>query len=110
MARWQRPAPVSRVLKLDGVAHAHRCRACAVRYQDACHSAGLDDRCARCRSGSDREHPLWVINHMPQDCCRHDSRLATHDDRKTYHLGGTSTWWICSTCKRTHPNNPKETP
>ncbi len=91
--------------KLFGRLHAHGCRDCHTRYEDACIAPDQDGRCTACRGG--RPWQLLIENARPKTCCIDQSRLASKDDRATYRLAGTHLWWICTSCKRTHPYDPK---
>lgn len=105
--KWKpKPATSSAQPRLGGSPHAHACLQCGERYEDACETSAEDDICASCRHG--HPWPFWRTSRLPQTCCRSNSRKATKDDRSTYRLGGQATWWICLTCKRTHPYDPKE--
>lgn len=85
--------------------HAHGCKRCVVRYEDACATPGEDGLCTGCRGG--KVWQLLIDNRLPVDCCRELSRLATKEQKLTYRLGGTRLWFICPTCARTHPFNPR---
>lgn len=89
--------------------HAHGCRQCRARYVDACTTRDEDHLCIECRGGIPWR--LLIANAAPRPCCVTHGRLATKDEKKTYALAGRSNWFICPTCKRTHPTRPalKET-
>lgn len=84
--------------------HAHGCRQCRTRYQDNCEQHGEDDLCPKCSGLAPSQ--LLIDNAAPHDCCYARSRLATKDERKTYHLAGRSNWFLCIACGRTHPTRP----
>ncbi len=86
--------------------HAHACRRCRVRYTDACTQRTEDDLCTSCRGG--RPWQLLIDNAAPHDCCYDHSRLATKDEKTLYLLAGRSNWFICATCRRTHPTRPRK--
>jgi hypothetical protein len=92
---------------LKGTYHAHGCVRCTTRYMDACEMHTDDALCTPCRGGL-----AWqelIDSAAPHDCCRLNSRLVTKDEKGTYKLAGTRLWFICSTCARTHPFNPRRT-
>ncbi len=93
---------------LKGSLHAHGCTRCHERYVDACQKLKDDALCTRCRGG--RPWMLLIHNAHPQDCCTASSRLASKDEREAYRLAGAHIWFICATCKRTHPYDPTRTP
>lgn len=86
--------------------HAHACTTCGERYGDNCANSPQDEVCPACKAG--HGWPLWRTNRLPADCCKIESAPTTKDDRALYRLGGAVDWWICKTCKRTHPYDPKE--
>lgn len=86
--------------------HHHGCRQCRTRYSDNCADRGEDDLCTGCRGGIPSQ--LLIDSAAPKACCYAGARLATRDERKTYALAGRSNWFICPTCKRTHPTRPKK--
>jgi hypothetical protein len=92
---------------LSGSRHAHGCTRCAVRYEDACTEHTIDGLCTACRGG--RAWQLLIDNAAPHECCTHNSRLVSKAEKITYHLAGTRLWFICATCSRTHPFNPRRT-
>ncbi len=91
-----------------GSRHAHGCRECNLRYEDACTTPKDDGLCTRCRGG--RPWMLLIAHASPHDCCRERARLASKDERDIYRLAGAHLWFICALCKRTHPFNPATTP
>jgi hypothetical protein len=90
---------------LKGSYHAHGCVRCGTRYQDACESHQVDALCTTCRGG--RAWQLLIDNAAPHPCCHQHARLVTKDEKQIYRLGGTRLWFICSSCARTHPYNPR---
>jgi hypothetical protein len=88
--------------------HAHGCRSCHFRYEDACERPNLDGLCTTCRGG--HAWQLLIVNAEPKQCCLDTARLATKEERDTYKLAGTHLWFICLTCKRTHPFDPRRDP
>lgn len=89
--------------------HAHGCRQCDGRYEDTCDDNKSDTVCGSCRVGKSLDQRgLLFDNRRPKECCRDNSRPASKEEIKTYRLAGAHKWWICATCKRTHPFNPKE--
>jgi hypothetical protein len=86
-------------MKLSGSRHAHGCKRCAIRYEDACTDPLTNGPCTSCRGG--RAWQLLIENALPQQCCLEHSRLATKDERETYRLAGSTLWWICSRCAPT---------
>lgn len=90
--------------KTAGSLHAHGCRRCRTRYQDACLSPEADARCTSCNGG--RAWQLLIDNANPRPCCQ-QARLATKEERERYRLAGQQLWFICLTCARTHPFDPK---
>lgn len=89
------------------VFHAHGCLGCGRRYADTCRSPLANGRCNTCRLG----HPPSVtdLNREPRACCKEDSKLVTDNETlNRYNLGGPGPWWLCRTCSRTQPRNPKE--
>lgn len=97
---------MAKSVSLNGGAHAHACTACRERYEDPCKTADVDALCASCAGGSPVS--FTRLNRMPQPCCRVKSQSATSELRQQYRLGGAGPWWICLSCKRTHPYDPKE--
>lgn len=93
---------------LKGNLHAHGCTGCATRYEDACATPAVNGRCTRCRGG--RAWQLLIDNRLPGPCCRDKARLVTKAQKETYRLGGTTLWFICPQCARTHPFDPRRTP
>lgn len=93
---------------LAGSLHAHGCAACHTRYEDACPTPADDARCTPCRGGQPWQY--LIDNRAPRDCCRQNARLATKDDKSRYKLAGSRLWFICPTCSRTHPFDPKPKP
>lgn len=89
---------------LNNARHAHGCVRCHTRYEDACPTAETDSLCITCRGG--RGWQLLIDNARPTDCCVAGSRLATKDQMAVYRLAGGHLWFICTTCRRTHPFNP----
>jgi hypothetical protein len=87
-----------------GSRHAHGCTSCHTRYEDACLTPDTDGRCTGCRGG--KPWTLLIENASPKTCCIAQGRPATKDERKTYKLAGAHVWFICPTCKRTHPFDP----
>ncbi len=83
--------------------HAHGCRRCRTRYEDACSDRREDGLCTTCRGG--RGFLLLVANRAPRACCL-ASRLVTKEERTLYALAGRSNWHICPHCRRTHPYKP----
>jgi hypothetical protein len=90
---------------LKGTLHAHGCIRCHLRYQDACRQHTEDGLCTSCRGG--KAWQLLIDNASPKDCCTATARLVTKDERSSYRLAGAHVWFICATCKRTHPFDPK---
>ena len=86
--------------------HAHGCRQCRTRYEDACADTKANALCAGCRGT--RVWQLLIDNASPHSCCL-DSRIATKDECKSYSLAGSATWWICPACKRTQVYKPNPT-
>lgn len=86
--------------------HAHRCPRCQERYEDRCGVVAADPVCSNCVYGT--TWAIWRTNRLPQACCIEHRQIATKDEIVAHRLGGSSTWWICSRCKRTHPYEPKE--
>jgi hypothetical protein len=88
-----------------GSLHAHGCIRCVTRYQDACRTPAVDGLCTSCRGG--RAWQLLIDNALPRDCCREQARLVTKEQKVSYSLAGTRLWFICPSCARTHPFNPR---
>lgn len=97
---------------------AHRCTSCGQRYEStegvvavgkrgaARRVPAPDGECSECRTG--HAPPIWILARRPKDCCRAESRPMTRaDERERYRLAGSASWWICTTCSRTHPFNPE---
>lgn len=96
---------MARSKNLSGIYHAHGCRRCNVRYDDACTTPTQDDLCTACRGL--RPWQVLIDGALPRDCCRQKARLVTKDEIAIYKLAGTRMWFICPTCARTHPFDPK---
>lgn len=88
--------------------HAHGCRDCHIRYEDACATPAADGACKACRGL--RVWQLLIDNAAPKDCCVDTARMVTKDEKKAYRLAGAHLWFICQTCKRTHPTDPRRSP
>lgn len=86
--------------------HAHGCNQCSARYTDGCRYPHVNGLCQDCR-GTTYGRPSWDRHFDPRTCCRRHSEPAGLRERETYSLGGEGRWWICSTCKRTHPYDPR---
>ena len=93
---------------LVGQRHAHGCRRCHIRYEDACRTPTSDDLCTACRGG--RAWQLLIDNAAVHSCCFLSARLVRKDEKATYRLAGTVLWFICTRCARTHPYDPRSTP
>ena len=77
---------------------------CATRYEDACRTPDVDERCITCRGGRGW-HDL-IEEARPKTCCQANSRLVTKEQRAAYKLAGGRMWFICKECARTHPFDP----
>jgi hypothetical protein len=85
--------------------HAHGCFECRRRYTDTCAQPLLNARCYACRTG--RPVPCIEAGWLPRACCTQRAKLVTDTDTlNRYALGGSTAWWQCRTCYRTHPFNP----
>lgn len=107
MKRIAAPAGISpqRVAKVKvGARHAHGCTTCHARYSDACADTANDGLCQTCR-GTPR--PLWEAAYDPIACCLTSAVPVRGETRARYSLAGTSTWFICLYCARTHPFDPR---
>lgn len=91
--------------KEERVWHLHGCTRCHIRYEDTCRTSDVDGLCRACRGL--RTWTLLIENAASKDCCIASSRAATKEEKTTYRLAGTSHWFICPTCKRTQPHNPR---
>jgi hypothetical protein len=91
--------------KLSGERHAHGCKDCHVRYDDACTTPPVDGQCTTCRGGLAWQ--LLIDSAAPHDCCRERSRLVRKEEKETYRLSGAHLWFICAQCSRTHPTDPR---
>ncbi len=92
---------------LKGTLHAHGCVRCTTRYTDACQTHLEDGLCTACQGGIPWQ--ALIDSAAPHACCQVNSRLVTRDEKAIYKLAGTRLWFICSTCARTHPFNPRRT-
>jgi hypothetical protein len=92
---------------LKGSFHAHGCVRCTTRYQDACQNFHDDGLCTSCRGG--RAWQYLIDSAAPHECCRTNARMVTKNEKQVYRLAGTRLWFICATCARTHPFNPRRT-
>jgi len=87
------------------VHHAHGCVGCRTRYMDSCRTPAVNERCIACRTGAPRV--IWEADYDPRPCCRDRPVLVTDTETlNRYALGGSSAWWQCRTCARTHPYDP----
>lgn len=93
---------------LVGSLHAHGCRQCHIRYQDACPTPAEDATCKGCRGL--RVWQLLIDGAASKDCCIATARLVTKDEKDTYRLAGSHLWFICTVCKRTQPHDPRRWP
>ncbi len=94
--------------KLAGTYHAHGCRRCRTRYQDACTTPDQDTLCDACRGL--KPWQLLIDNAAPHPCCTTNARLVLTAEKAIYRLAGGWLWFICKTCARTHPFDPRRTP
>jgi hypothetical protein len=89
--------------------HWHACRRCRLTcYEDNCDTPPINALCTSCRGG--RAWQLLVEGRKPRPCCREQARLVRKDEKATYRLAGDTLWFICPTCARTHPYDPKREP
>lgn len=93
---------------LKNTSHAHGCVRCTTRYQDACADIAVDGLCTACQGG--RPWQYLIDSAAPHKCCESNSRLVSKDEKQIYRLAGSRLWFICSTCSRTHPFNPRRNP
>lgn len=91
--------------KITGSHHAHGCSACHTRYEDACLTPDQDQKCSACRGLKAWQY--LIDSFGPHQCCRETARLVNKDDKQRYKLAGKHLWFICRTCSRTHPFDPK---
>jgi hypothetical protein len=97
-----KPHPVG---KWAGKQHHHACTRCRRRYHDACETPAVDGVCNSCRTG---RLSTWVAATEPRPCCLTDAMPADRYDRDKYLLAGPGPWWVCRTCARQFPTQPKE--
>ncbi len=90
---------------LKGI-HSHGCSVCSAYYTDACADPLVNAPCTGCQ-GLPHGRPSWDRGPDPIECCRRDVRLATARQLNSFRLGGDGPWWICGTCNRTHPYDPR---
>ncbi len=91
--------------KFVSIRHAHGCQACQIRYTDTCSTPEVNGRCRVC-SGAMYGRPILEISGDPRECCRVYAGPATAAQMTTYRCAGTTDWWICRRCYRTHPYDP----
>jgi hypothetical protein len=90
-----------------GKFHAHRCIDCNLRYEDACHEPRVNATCG-CKTRL-HNRPVWLRDKDPQECCRLYSVEVTDPViLERYALGGDTPWFMCQTCFRSHPVDPRE--
>ena len=110
---WRETAFTS---KGEMLRHAHGCIRCRARYEDTCSDPVGDGLCRLCASDGTNVDPWWPEARLPRECCMEDSKRLNPDwkgDRatmKSYKLAGRGPWWQCSTCGRTHPFDPAQSP
>lgn len=98
----------ARLEALKGV-HSHGCSGCSSYYTDACQTPLINQLCKDCRPDMPHGRPSWDRDRDPLPCCRAEVRLATAQQLLTFRLGGNTAWWICTSCVRTHPYDPRMT-
>lgn len=89
-------------------AHWHGCKRCQSPYEDACAQTKEDGLCSPCRGLAPWQY--LIDNKKPRACCVAGSRTVTKDEMRSYSLAGARTWFICPTCSRTQPFDPKRHP
>lgn len=97
--------------------HHHRCTRCGCRYDDTCQAQvtgkrggiktepGPDTLCPACATGN--PNPWWYEGRLPAPCCAVNVRSVRREELEIYRLAGAAEWWICTTCFRAHPFDPR---
>lgn len=101
------PATYRRSLR--GVAHAHGCKRCGLRYEDNCQKTTRDGLCTPCKTQGARDQPWWpAARCWVPFCCKGRIRAlnaGSARDRvilKAHALAGARQWYICEACGRTN--------
>lgn len=87
--------------------HAHGCKKCKGRYEDACSQMEVNGLCSYCEYG--RGWDELRDARLPHDCCKLHSvpvrvdKQMKIDEMKQYKLSKGCLWFKCDFCSRTHP-------